>query len=136
MTQAPTPPADSERALALLLAGGRIAIGAGLWFAPRFTLRALGFTKQDDPAIAVARIAGTRDLVLGAWQASVVSDRERLALPHPRAHERGFVLVPWLDADPDAVLRVDGDVVVVADLVAALDSSDVRRRPDTDPEGA
>ena len=65
----------------------------------------------------------------------VISDRERLTLPHPRAHERAFVLVPWLDADPEAVLRVDGDVVGVADLVAALDTSDVRRRPDTDPGG-
>jgi 2-amino-4-hydroxy-6-hydroxymethyldihydropteridine diphosphokinase len=35
-----------------------------------------------------------------------------LTLPHPRAHERSFVLVPWLDVDPDAELpgrgRVDG----------------------------
>ena len=27
-----------------------------------------------------------------------------LVLPHPHAHERAFVLVPWLDLDPDAVL--------------------------------
>lgn len=27
-----------------------------------------------------------------------------LTLPHPRAHERPFVLEPWLEADPDAVL--------------------------------
>jgi 2-amino-4-hydroxy-6-hydroxymethyldihydropteridine diphosphokinase len=35
-----------------------------------------------------------------------------LVLPHPRASERSFVLVPWLEVDPDAVLpgvgRVDG----------------------------
>jgi 2-amino-4-hydroxy-6-hydroxymethyldihydropteridine diphosphokinase len=35
-----------------------------------------------------------------------------LTLPHPRAAERGFVLVPWLEIEPDAVLpgigRVDG----------------------------
>ena len=35
-----------------------------------------------------------------------------LTLPHPRAAERSFVLVPWLEIDPDAVLpgfgRVDG----------------------------
>ena len=35
-----------------------------------------------------------------------------LTLPHPRAADRGFVLVPWLDVDPDATLpgigRIDG----------------------------
>lgn len=40
-----------------------------------------------------------------------------LTLPHPRAHERAFVLVPWLDADPAAVLPGKG---AVADLVRQL----------------
>ena len=31
-------------------------------------------------------------------------DTERLILPHPRAHERDFVLGPWLELDPDAVV--------------------------------
>ena len=42
----------------------------------------------------------------------------RLTLPHPRAHERAFVLVPWLEADPEATLRRDGRSSRVADLVA------------------
>ncbi len=53
-----------------------------------------------------------------------------LTLPHPRAHLRAFVLVPWLTADPDAVLPGRGRV---ADLLAALPGQDragVRRRPD------
>ncbi|MER5422516.1 2-amino-4-hydroxy-6-hydroxymethyldihydropteridine diphosphokinase [Streptosporangium roseum] len=56
----------------------------------------------------------------------VVSDDPELTLPHPRAHERAFVLVPWSRADPDAVLsgrRVD-------DLLAALDQDYVRLRAD------
>ena len=56
----------------------------------------------------------------------VTSDDPWLTLPHPRAHERAFVLVPWLDADPDARLRVGEEVVAVADLVAAMDVSGVR----------
>lgn len=57
----------------------------------------------------------------------ILSDDPELTLPHPRAHGRAFVLVPWLDADPDAVLRVDGEVRRVADLVARLDVSGIRR---------
>lgn len=34
----------------------------------------------------------------------LVDDDERLTLPHPRAHERAFVLVPWAQVDPDAHL--------------------------------
>lgn len=48
-----------------------------------------------------------------------------LTLPHPRAHERAFVLLPWLDVDPGAALPGHGRV---ADLVAALDVSGVARR--------
>ena len=62
----------------------------------------------------------------------VTADLPRLTLPHPRAHERAFVLVPWLEADPDATLRHAGRAVRVADLVAALDTSGVRPHP-TDP---
>jgi 2-amino-4-hydroxy-6-hydroxymethyldihydropteridine diphosphokinase len=47
-----------------------------------------------------------------------------LTLPHPRAHERAFVLAPWHDADPDAVLPGYGRV---ADLLASVDQSGIRR---------
>ncbi len=36
--------------------------------------------------------------------ASIERDSERLTLPHPRAAVRDFVLVPWLEIDPDALL--------------------------------
>ncbi|HEY0937573.1 MAG TPA: 2-amino-4-hydroxy-6-hydroxymethyldihydropteridine diphosphokinase [Trebonia sp.] len=52
------------------------------------------------------------------------SDDPELTLPHPRAYERAFVLAPWLDADPDAVLPGRGPV---ADLLARVDQSGIRR---------
>ena len=51
----------------------------------------------------------------------VTSDDPELTLPHPYAHERAFVLVPWLAADPDAAL----DGTPVRELVAGLDSDEV-----------
>jgi 7,8-dihydro-6-hydroxymethylpterin-pyrophosphokinase len=53
--------------------------------------------------------------------AGVTLDDEDLTLPHPRAHERTFVLAPWLEADPDAVLTGRGSV---AALLAGLTSAE------------
>jgi len=52
------------------------------------------------------------------------SDDPELTLPHPRAHERAFVLAPWRDVDPDAQLPGYGRV---ADLVGGLDQAGIRR---------
>jgi 2-amino-4-hydroxy-6-hydroxymethyldihydropteridine diphosphokinase len=52
----------------------------------------------------------------------VLSDDAHLTLPHPRAHERAFVLVPWATLDPSAVLPGYGKV---SDLVAALPPEEV-----------
>ncbi|KRE37407.1 2-amino-4-hydroxy-6-hydroxymethyldihydropteridine pyrophosphokinase [Janibacter sp. Soil728] len=57
--------------------------------------------------------------------ADVVSDDLLLTLPHPRAHQRGFVLQPWSRVDPDAVLRVGDRVVPVVELLAGVDASDI-----------
>ncbi|MEO7268563.1 MAG: 2-amino-4-hydroxy-6-hydroxymethyldihydropteridine diphosphokinase [Knoellia sp.] len=59
-------------------------------------------------------------------------ETEALTLPHPRAHERGFVLVPWADADSEATLRVDGEVRRVAELVAEVGTAGVTLGPDVD----
>jgi 2-amino-4-hydroxy-6-hydroxymethyldihydropteridine diphosphokinase len=53
-----------------------------------------------------------------------VSDDPELTLPHPRAHERAFVLAPWHDVDPDATIPGRGRV---ADLLAAVGPDGVRR---------
>jgi 2-amino-4-hydroxy-6-hydroxymethyldihydropteridine diphosphokinase len=37
-------------------------------------------------------------------------ETERLTLPHPRAHERRFVLDPWLEIEPGAILPGKGEV--------------------------
>jgi 2-amino-4-hydroxy-6-hydroxymethyldihydropteridine diphosphokinase len=54
----------------------------------------------------------------------VTSGDEELTLPHPRAHERAFVLVPWLAADPAAVLTVAGERRSVEKLLAELDPAE------------
>jgi 2-amino-4-hydroxy-6-hydroxymethyldihydropteridine diphosphokinase len=57
------------------------------------------------------------------------SDDPTLTLPHPRAARRAFVLVPWLDVEPDARLP-EGPV---CDVLARLDPAEVggvRQRPD------
>jgi 2-amino-4-hydroxy-6-hydroxymethyldihydropteridine diphosphokinase len=77
----------------------------------------------------------TREVVWGPRTLDIdvitVGDETRetpeLTLPHPRAHERAFVLEPWYDVDPDAELPGRGRI---ADLLAATRGTGVRRRDD------
>ncbi|AKH83805.1 2-amino-4-hydroxy-6-hydroxymethyldihydropteridine pyrophosphokinase [Streptomyces sp. CNQ-509] len=68
----------------------------------------------------------TLDVDIVAYQ-GVVSDDPALTLPHPRAHERAFVLVPWHDVDPAAELPGRGPV---AELLAQIGPQGVRPRTD------
>lgn len=55
-----------------------------------------------------------------------------LTLPHPLAHQRAFVLIPWLAADPGAELTVDGRRRRVQELLAELDPQERRGVRTTD----
>jgi 2-amino-4-hydroxy-6-hydroxymethyldihydropteridine diphosphokinase len=54
----------------------------------------------------------------------VIVRDENLTLPHPHAHLRAFVLIPWLDVDPDATLTVAGEPRPVEKLLAELDPAE------------
>ncbi|MET8632920.1 2-amino-4-hydroxy-6-hydroxymethyldihydropteridine diphosphokinase [Streptomyces sp. NPDC004096] len=59
--------------------------------------------------------------------AEVVSEDPVLTLPHPRAHERAFVLAPWHDLDPAALLPGRGPV---AELLTVVTREGVIARAD------
>lgn len=62
-------------------------------------------------------------IVLGDRRAA----EDDLLLPHPRAAERAFVLVPWLDLEPDAEIP---DYGLVSELVEKTGRDGVRARTD------
>ena len=61
---------------------------------------------------------GPRTLDLDIVQyGSMLSSADELTLPHPRAHERKFVLEPWHEIEPDGILLTHGKI---ADLLSKL----------------
>jgi 2-amino-4-hydroxy-6-hydroxymethyldihydropteridine diphosphokinase len=62
-------------------------------------------------------------IVVGKRKAS----EDELTLPHPRAHERAFVLVPWHEVEPDGEIPGVGPI---AELLEKVDQSGVLRRED------
>jgi 2-amino-4-hydroxy-6-hydroxymethyldihydropteridine diphosphokinase len=54
----------------------------------------------------------------------VRSDDPELTLPHPRAAERAFVLMPWAEVDPTAELPGAGPI---AELLDGLDTGGITR---------
>ena len=85
---------------------------------PEALLDLLGRIEQAHGRVRTERW-GDRTLDLDIVDfAGMVSNSDRLTLPHPRAAERDFVLKPWLAVDPHAVLPGHGRV---SELVAGLD---------------
>ena len=99
---------------------------AGTTLAPEELLAACHRVEADHGRERVVRWgARTLDVDLVAYgepgtAGEVRSDASELTLPHPRAHERAFVLAPWHQVQPRARLRLpDGSVHPVAELLAA-----------------
>ncbi|MFC3996064.1 2-amino-4-hydroxy-6-hydroxymethyldihydropteridine diphosphokinase [Nocardiopsis sediminis] len=88
--------------------------------------RAQGVEEAFDRVREVRWGPRTIDVDIVAFGERRSSDPD-LTLPHPRAHERAFVLRPWADADPDAVLPGRG---AVAGLLADVADQEIRRRDD------
>lgn len=83
-----------------------------------------GNPDQDDPRFAEVTAPDSGQPL----SAQPGSGHDGLMLPHPRAHERAFVLEPWHRADPAARLRVGDRIRDVADLLADLDRSGLHPR--------
>lgn len=84
----------------------------------------LGTPGEDDEVL----LGGARD---GVSAGDAVAIRSPLAVPHPRAHERSFVLVPWAQATPWALLRRPdaAEPVSVLDQARELGLGGVRPGP-------
>ena len=83
---------------------------------------------------AAGRVRGQRwgprtldvDLIsCSAGGTDVVIRDPDLTLPHPLAHLRAFVLMPWLDIDPQARLTVAGMSTPVTRLLEDIEPTDV-----------
>lgn len=81
------------------------------------------FGRERDGIVNAPRTLDVDLIVVGDRR----SDEEFLRLPHPRAGERAFVLQPWLDVEPDAVLL---DAGPIADLLSQVDTEGLDRRDD------
>lgn len=66
------------RQVALQIGASRTLVGTGAFFATRPALRVLGFGSPEQTGMALAKLAGGRDLALGALTVAARNDRARL----------------------------------------------------------
>ena len=88
---------------------------------------AYGRARSDDDDRNAPRTLDVDLIVVGDRRA----DEDDLQLPHPRAHERAFVLVPWLELEPQAEIPGAGPI---AELVEKTGRDGVRLREDIELE--
>ena len=82
---------------------------------PKKLLAAIHQIESDHGRVRIERWGSrTLDIDIVCFEGVIKSSKE-LTLPHPRASERAFVLVPWLMADPVAVLPGYGSVANLVD---------------------
>lgn len=94
---------------------------------PRDLLAKLNAIEADSGRVRDVRFGPrTLDIDIISYSGET-SDDPVLTLPHPRAHERAFVLAPWHDIDPAAALPAGS---VTSLLAAAADRAGVRRLPE------
>jgi 2-amino-4-hydroxy-6-hydroxymethyldihydropteridine diphosphokinase len=101
-----------------------LIVSTGL--APRDLLEAAHRIEAEAGRVREVRFGPrTLDVDIISYAGEVSTDPV-LTLPHPRAHERAFVLAPWHDIDAAAEIPGRG---TVRSLLAGLDSGGVRREP-------
>lgn len=66
------------RQMALQIGASRVAIGVGTVLATRPALKALGFGHPEQTGTALAKLAGGRDIALGALTLAARDDAQRL----------------------------------------------------------
>ena len=103
------------RAVTLAVASGRIGIGIGAMFATRPALRALGFPETDSSGRALAKLAGGRDIALGALALAAHDDQEAL-----RTACLAGVAVDAVDAISLGTAAIRGEDLDRAGIVGAL----------------
>lgn len=82
---------------------------------PKALLEKLNGIENDHGRVRLERWGSrTLDIDIITYGTELIQ-KKSLMIPHPRAYQRGFVLVPWADMDPDAVLPGHGSVVSLAD---------------------
>ena len=95
---------------------------------PDAVLQALQGIEQEAGRVRDVRW-GPRTLDLDVVVAgNVVSEDPALTLPHPRAHERAFVLIPWHEIEPEASLPGVGPIAAM--IEAGFDDQAIEVLPE------